>query len=796
MSDITPKRSSSANIIASLPPGKLKITIKNCFLNIPIKKPYVTITLGDQYHKTSISEYPEGAWNEGFELKITYHNQLFDTIQLDLYDSNTFFIDKHVGRAEIRLRNLENMPDVFTSYYEVFEKRLSMSATSQVSRKMTSGVGAIQAEIAYQYRSSLKQYANDGDHLSPAVEFSEMNWLIDQQKRAMSSTSLDNIQQESKDVDMEMIAEFNRDLKSQRDNKDIEFRKIEQNGRYHDTDEDYPDDSTEDEDEELDEKRDRSATEKANRRPLTYSVSRASSTFRTDASPTEKHEDQSGGILETVSSFFGYSTPKTNPNQTQKSQLLATDDDTLKSFPLLDTIGSWTMAKETNQVFRAIGKIIVAFGQGFELSNLQILSGFNVVEKFYNDLPRERTWDLVEDITEIEMASYMWRYAIASYGWKGLNFIGKGNGYISDAVRSQSDALSICEHLGIPKEDLLAYELRTGAAFRPSYYIARDRKLNAIVLSIRGTMSTFDTMTDLVCEYEPWKGGLVHKGMKSSANWFFRNIAPKLIAYVNKHSTTSLYIVGHSLGASTAAILTIMLQDFIKEFRKGKDKDFSIYSFGYAPACGLSLNLANQYKDQIQSIVFADDFVSKLSYGSMMDVKELIIAGAEAAQDLGFGQLIWPTEVDSEAWKKAFEKVAECRKRCLESMSNPRLYVAGKVYQFWLDPIPNNESRIVVERTTPEKVSTELIIRMSIVLDHLPTNFDVAFKRALESLKTAKKDGKDEVTDENNAVSLEDNKERPSARDDLYESVAEIGLKGTTERKGGQGNVLGHGERR
>jgi hypothetical protein len=86
------------------------------------------------------------------------------------------------------------------------------------------------------------------------------------------------------------------------------------------------------------------------------------------------------------------------------------------------------------------------------------------------------------------MASYMWRYAMASYGWKGLNFIGKGNGIFSDAVRSQSDALSICEHLDIPKEDLLAYELRTSAAFRPSYYIARDRKLNAIVLSIRGTM--------------------------------------------------------------------------------------------------------------------------------------------------------------------------------------------------------------------------------------------------------------------------------------------------------------------
>lgn len=110
------------------------------------------------------------------------------------------------------------------------------------------------------------------------------------------------------------------------------------------------------------------------------------------------------------------------------------------------------------------------------------------MEKFYSDLPRERTWDLVEDVSEIEMASYMWRYAMASYGWKGLNFIGKGNGIFSDAVRSQSDALSIIEHLEIPKEDLLAYEFRTNAAFRPSYFIARDRKLNAIVLSIRGTM--------------------------------------------------------------------------------------------------------------------------------------------------------------------------------------------------------------------------------------------------------------------------------------------------------------------
>ncbi|KAG1105936.1 hypothetical protein G6F59_004551 [Rhizopus arrhizus] len=744
----------------NLLPGILRITINSCFLNIPVKRPYIIITLGDQVHQTSISEYPQGYWNEGFELKVSYHNQLFDTIQLDLYDSQIFLWDKHIGRAEIRLMYLEGMPECFTSYYEIFEKRLAIGATSQVSRKtlMTSGVGAIQAQIAYRYRVHTTQTSLDA---------SEMNDLIDRQQMAIGLN------------DRELIEEFNKRLECQREsNEDIEFNKFEQQ-ELADDGQDVPDDSS---------------TEEQQQRPLSLSRSRAST-----LSVVQQEQENKTSLLGSLSSLFSFSfsngsatveSHSTLKEDELEKNVLEEEEEGLKSFPILNTLGSWTMAKETNQVLRAIGKLLVAFGQGFELSNLQILAGFTVVEKFYADLPRDRTWDLVQDASEIEMSSYMWRYAMASYGWKGLNFIGKGNGIFSDAVREQSDALSICEHLNIDKQDLLAYELRTGAAFKPSYFIARDRKLNAIVLSIRGTMSTFDTMTDLVCEYEPWKGGIVHKGMKSSAAWFFRNVAPKLIAYVNKHSTTSLYIVGHSLGASTGAILTIMLSDYINEFRKGKDRDFTIECFGYAPACGLSLDLANRYKDQITSVVFADDFVSKLSYGSMMDVKELILAGAEASKNIGIGQLVWANELESDAWKAAFKRVAECRKRCLESMSNPRLYVAGTVYQFWLDPTPNNDSRIVIERTTPEKVSTELILKRSILLDHLPTNFDVAFSKALDSLKIKPTDQltKDQQRER------EEMKRNESTHDKILGSIAEAGIKGTTERGGGEGNILGREE--
>lgn len=111
-----------------------------------------------------------------------------------------------------------------------------------------------------------------------------------------------------------------------------------------------------------------------------------------------------------------------------------------------------------------------------------------MLERFYMDLPRDRTWDVVEDLSEIELAAYFWKYSVASYGWKGLNFIGKGNGYFSDAMRDHSDVLSVVEYLSIPKEDVLAYEFRAAEAFRPSYFITRDRPTNSIVLCIRGTM--------------------------------------------------------------------------------------------------------------------------------------------------------------------------------------------------------------------------------------------------------------------------------------------------------------------
>ncbi|KAI8393336.1 uncharacterized protein BYT42DRAFT_550699 [Radiomyces spectabilis] len=749
---IQPSSLTAPTNTASVRPGKLRIEILSCFLNIPVKKPYVVITLGDQQYHTSISEDAEGRWNESFELSVSFHAQLFDTIQLDIYDHFMVLSDKHVGRCEIRLSTLQHMPESYVSYYEVWEKKLCVGGSSNVPGKRTriTNCGALQAKITYRYRNAEKAPAAIRETNEENHQPRRLADLPKPKSNELKSTNLVNEQQ--------LAEEFKRHLRFQRERRSTSsrFQKFEEEYRkakepLADT-MDYPDDSdTEDEQDDDDV------------RPLTLTKQSAKANYdqsqrnkvthppeMKDAKERPKNRKFGSIFQGSKSSSMNTSRsvtqspkleaheidPLGTSNETVMNTLttLSDDDQTLKAYPVLKAIGAWTMNKETNQVLHTVGKLLAAFGQGFELTNMQVLVGFNVLQKFYQEIPRERTWDVVEELSEIDLAAYFWKFSVASYGWKGLNFIGQGNGYITDAVRSHSDALSIIQYLSIPKDDLLAYEFRTAEAFRPSYFIAHDRHTNAIVLSIRGTMSVFDTLTDLVCEYEPWRGGLVHKGMKSSALWFFRHVAPQLVVYCNEHGASALYILGHSLGAGTAAILTIMLLDYVNEFRNDTTEEFTLRSFGYAPACAMSLDLATKYKDHIQSIVFGDDIVSKLSYGSMMDLKDLIMASADAAQQLKIGQLLWAGKTQKDRWDAAFDRIREVRRRCLDTLSNPKLYVAGSIYQFWLDPTANNPTRIVVEKTEATRVSSEIILRKSIIFDHLPTNFDLAFRRAREAL--------------------------------------------------------------
>lgn len=101
------------------------------------------------------------------------------------------------------------------------------------------------------------------------------------------------------------------------------------------------------------------------------------------------------------------------------------------------------------------------------------------------------------------------------------------------------------------------------------------------------------------------------------------------------------------------------------------------------------------------------------------------------------------------------------------------------------------------------------------MLDHLPTNFDVAFRRARETLMLeganklpTEPDGVlNSVPSEGKYSTSLDDRVQEAHHDDqvsspseqqgnvghpIWDEVARLGLKGTTDRTGGEGNVIGN----
>lgn len=402
------------------------------------------------------------------------------------------------------------------------------------------------------------------------------------------------------------------------------------------------------------------------------------------------------------------------------------------------TAFSYIMPKETIKVVRSLQKLMRIFGQGIHASAAKLVFGYFILEDFFeNQTTHAHTfnydgvsWDELAEASEL----FAWKYAMASLGWLGLSFCGKtGNNPIKDYFAS-TDMEAVLNYLKLSEEDIVMLDFMPDPKIcRPCYLVARDQENECLVLALRGTLDAADTCIDLACEYIPWKSGFVHQGMHLAAQWFIDFILPVILDKMTELSYTKLYVTGYSLGGGTGAIFSMMLQDMMNDKQKAGEtfpiSFLKCYSYG-TPSIVSKTLLSKEYDGLIVSIINSYDAICRLSYGTIMDFRHMLLCSSELWSTK---QLLWKLSDDEclHRWRILTENRILVQK---ESEHNLKLFIPGKIYHFYKPIDSDFDDEFVVELSNPFLFKELLFKRVSFA-HHLPSRYDDLMTFVVKKIK-------------------------------------------------------------
>ncbi|KAF9392688.1 hypothetical protein BGX21_010954 [Mortierella sp. AD011] len=319
--------------------------------------------------------------------------------------------------------------------------------------------------------------------------------------------------------------------------------------------------------------------------------------------------------------------------------------------------------EQTRAAFKDIKDIYSSFfGHGWNLSKSEFWRGIHIVEEYYARHPTPTTNKAFDDIDILEKARHFVRLAIASYG--SLPWVYFGYSFKVAPLNRKN----VMDYFKLKKEDMIIWHFDKRTALVPSYYIIREPRYNALCIIIRGTFSVTDAMTDLVCEYYPYKDGLVHKGIMDNARFVYENSGKDIEAALKKFNLNTIYCIGHSLGAGSASLLCSLLQDHFV----GQNLDIKAYLFAPPPIC--TVNLAVEWERTQIAFINENDIVCRLSYGNALDLKELTKIAAIESLNPAYKDLSNDKKLDRIL--KVLEKAHETLR---EVDDIPRLVTSGTI---------------------------------------------------------------------------------------------------------------------
>ncbi|XP_060797869.1 diacylglycerol lipase-alpha [Neoarius graeffei] len=276
--------------------------------------------------------------------------------------------------------------------------------------------------------------------------------------------------------------------------------------------------------------------------------------------------------------------------------------------------------------------------------------GNNDILAFLSGMPVTRSTRYLDLKNSTEMAMYKevcyyMLFAMAAYGWpmyllrnatcgvcrllSSCTCTSGSRSRLSQSVTVEEDNCCGCNVLAIRRQFLdrdlkqvqIVYTSCHDAVYETPFYVAVDHGKKKVVISIRGTLSPKDALTDLTGDSERlpvdehhgvWLG---HKGMVYSAEYIKKKLEQEMIlsqAFGRDLSKGTMHyglvIVGHSLGAGTAAILSFLLRPQYPTLR----------CYAYSPPGGLLSEDAMEYsKEFVTSVVLGKDLVPRLGLSQL-----------------------------------------------------------------------------------------------------------------------------------------------------------------------------------